>query len=127
MMSRAPLEGERESVNRTVHPPLNANSQEDFWARNRLSGRQVGRLHSAPRCSALQTSMQCLPAIMKLLSANSMDDSELGTALERADRALLRIERGLARLRESVRDEELRAKVKEVVEELDELIREAAA
>lgn len=56
-----------------------------------------------------------------------MDDSELATALERADRALLRIERGLARLRESVRDEELRAKVKEVVEELDELIREAAA
>ena len=56
-----------------------------------------------------------------------MDDNELATALERADRALSRIERSVARLRESVRDEGLRAKVKEVVEELDELIREAAA
>ena len=56
-----------------------------------------------------------------------MDDSELATALERADRALQRIERGLAHRRGPARDEELRAKVKEVVEELDELIREAAA
>jgi len=56
-----------------------------------------------------------------------MDDSELATALERSDRALQRIERALTRLQEPARDEELRAKVREVVEELDELIRAAAA
>ena len=57
-----------------------------------------------------------------------MDDGSLSTALERAELALQRIERSLAG-REPVagRDDELRAKVREVVEELDELIREAAA
>ena len=40
----------------------------------------------------------------------------------------MRIERALAnRPPPAARDEELRAKVREVVEELDELIREAAA
>ena len=49
-------------------------------------------------------------------------------ALKRADRALERIERALARRQlEEGRDEALRARVREVVEELDELIREAAA
>ena len=48
--------------------------------------------------------------------------------MERAERALQRVERALASRRpEPARDEELRAKVREVVEELDELIREAAA
>ena len=48
--------------------------------------------------------------------------------MDRADRALQRIERALAGRQPTVaRDEELRAKVREVVEELDELIREAAA
>jgi hypothetical protein len=56
-----------------------------------------------------------------------MDDSELATALERADRALQRIELAVSRRQEPARDEELRAKVREVVEELDELIRQAAA
>ena len=57
-----------------------------------------------------------------------MNDAELSSALDRAERALLRIERALANRRPPVaRDEELRAKVREVVEELDELIREAAA
>jgi hypothetical protein len=57
-----------------------------------------------------------------------MDDSELSMALERADRALQRIERALAgRSSTAVRDEELRARVREAVEELDELIKEAAA
>jgi hypothetical protein len=57
-----------------------------------------------------------------------MDDSEIVAALERAERALQRIERSLSgRQPPVVRDEELRAKVREVVEELDELIREAAA
>jgi hypothetical protein len=49
-------------------------------------------------------------------------------ALDRAEQALQRIERALAaRQSGSDRDEELRAKVREVVEELDVLIREAAA
>jgi hypothetical protein len=50
----------------------------------------------------------------------------LGT---RADRALARIEHALASRKPAApaRDEEFRAKVREVVEELDELIREAAA
>ena len=57
-----------------------------------------------------------------------MDDLELNEALERADRALQRIERALsARQPPVARDEELRAKVREVVDELDELIREVAA
>ena len=58
-----------------------------------------------------------------------MDDGGLSTALDRAERALERIERALAnRPAQTVaRDEDLRAKVREVVEELDVLIREAAA
>ena len=60
-----------------------------------------------------------------------MDDEVLDSALDRAERALQRIERALARRAQQEpappRDEELRAKVREVVEELDELIRQAAA
>jgi hypothetical protein len=57
-----------------------------------------------------------------------MDESELSMALERADRALQRIERALGNRQPSGgRDDALRARVREVVEELDELIREAAA
>jgi hypothetical protein len=69
-----------------------------------------------------------LPDIAKLRSGESMDDRELLSALDRAERALQRIERAVASRRaEPARDEELRARVREVVEELDELIREAAA
>ena len=56
-----------------------------------------------------------------------MEDGQLNAAIERAERALQRIERALAMQRPAPRDEELRAKVREVVEELDELIREVAA
>jgi ABC-type Zn uptake system ZnuABC Zn-binding protein ZnuA len=57
-----------------------------------------------------------------------MDDGELTSALNRAERALERIERALSnRQQPPKRDDELRAKVREVVEELDELIRQAAA
>jgi hypothetical protein len=57
-----------------------------------------------------------------------MDDSEVSMALGRAERALQRIERALAvRHGAAGRDEALRARVREVVEELDELIREVAA
>jgi ABC-type Zn uptake system ZnuABC Zn-binding protein ZnuA len=57
-----------------------------------------------------------------------MNDADLATSLNRAEQALQRIERSLADRRPvAARDEQLRAKVREVVEELDELIREAAA
>jgi hypothetical protein len=57
-----------------------------------------------------------------------MDDHGLSSALDRAEGALERLERALASRKPSPgRDEELRAKVREVVEELDELIKEAAA
>ena len=63
-----------------------------------------------------------------MLSERLMDDGELSSALNRAERALERIERAFAgRRKVDSRDEELRAKVREVVEELDELIRQAAA
>ena len=56
-----------------------------------------------------------------------MDDSEINSALGRAERALQRIERTLSsRQAAPDKSEELRARVREVVEELDELIREAA-
>jgi hypothetical protein len=56
-----------------------------------------------------------------------MDDASLSTALDRAERALERVERALAaRNPKAGRDEELRAKVREAVAELDQLIREAA-
>ena len=64
----------------------------------------------------------------KLRSQFVMDDSEVSVALERAERALQRIERALAgRNGTAARVVALRARVREVVEELDELIREAAA
>jgi hypothetical protein len=58
-----------------------------------------------------------------------MDDAPLSAALDRAERALQRVERALAERQAPApaRDEELRAKVREVVEELDVLIREVAA
>jgi hypothetical protein len=57
-----------------------------------------------------------------------MDDGGLSAALDKAERAIERMQRALAsRKPAEARDEELRAKVREVVEELDVLIREAAA
>jgi hypothetical protein len=56
-----------------------------------------------------------------------MDDGGLGSTLDRAERALQRIERALAgRQPVPARDEALRSKVREAVAELDQLIREAA-
>ena len=56
-----------------------------------------------------------------------MEDGGLSNALDRAERALERIDRALAgRQPCETRDEELRAKVREAVAELDLLIREAA-
>jgi hypothetical protein len=57
-----------------------------------------------------------------------MDDGGLSAALDRAEQAVARISSALsARKPGPARDDELRAKVREVVEELDELIRQAAA
>ena len=56
-----------------------------------------------------------------------MEDGGLSNALNRAERALERIDRALAgRQPATGRDEYLRAKVREAVPELDQLIREAA-
>ena len=56
-----------------------------------------------------------------------MDDGSLSQALERADRALGRIERALAARSHHAqgREQELRSKVREAVAELDQLIRTA--
>jgi hypothetical protein len=55
-----------------------------------------------------------------------MNDGGLSAALERAERALGRIERAISNKPAAGRDDELREKVRGVVEELDQLIREAA-
>ena len=56
-----------------------------------------------------------------------MDDGSLAQAIERGERALARIERALeARGKRGAPDEALRARVREAVAELDQLIREAA-
>jgi hypothetical protein len=55
-----------------------------------------------------------------------MEDALLSAALDRSERALGRIERALAtRRQDNARDEALRAKVREAVAELDQLIRSA--
>ena len=55
-----------------------------------------------------------------------MDDGGLNAALDRAERALARIESALSvRKPQSGRDEELRERVREAVAELDQLIRSA--
>ena len=56
-----------------------------------------------------------------------MDDSDLSAALERAERALSRIEWALAARSHQAqgREQELRSKVREAVAELDQLIRSA--
>ena len=56
-----------------------------------------------------------------------MDDDRLADALERTERAILRIERAVSdRKPATATDDALRAKVREAVAELDQLIREAA-
>ncbi|HUE78076.1 MAG TPA: hypothetical protein VMN38_00400 [Sphingomicrobium sp.] len=56
-----------------------------------------------------------------------MDDSGLSQALERAERAVGRVERALAARShdDHGREQELRSKVREAVAELDQLIRSA--
>ena len=55
-----------------------------------------------------------------------MDEQRLSAALDRAEAALERIERGIEQIASSSSgDETLRARVREVVGELDQLIRSA--
>ena len=55
-----------------------------------------------------------------------MTDGGVAAALDRAERAMDRIERALQRqLEKPNQDEQLRAKVREAIAELDELIRAA--
>jgi len=55
-----------------------------------------------------------------------MDDGGLSAAMDRAERALARIETAISGRRPGAgRDDELRARVREAVEELDRLIRRA--
>lgn len=56
-----------------------------------------------------------------------MDDGGLTAALDRAERALARVERAVSERKPvSGRDDALRAKVAEAVAELEQMIREAA-
>lgn len=68
-----------------------------------------------------------MPTGFNPLSDDSMSDDGLVTSLDRAERALERIERALSRLSQNggERDERLRAKVRDVVAELDSLIESA--
>ena len=55
-----------------------------------------------------------------------MDEGRLNAAFDRAERAILRIESAVAKpKKQGGRDEELRAKVREAVAELDQIIRTA--
>ena len=56
-----------------------------------------------------------------------MDEGRLTSAFERAERAILRIERAISQPRPQGggRDDDLRARVREAVAELDQIIRAA--
>ncbi len=69
-----------------------------------------------------------LPLRFIPLSEGVMSDEGLVHALDRADRALSRVERALSNLRSgSGRDDQLREKVRDVVAELDSLIASSGA
>jgi hypothetical protein len=55
-----------------------------------------------------------------------MDEGRLTSALDRVERAILRIEHAVSQpKKQNGRDEELRAKVRDAVAELDQIIRQA--
>ena len=71
-------------------------------------------------------SVNACDAAPSCVVACPMNDGGIATALDRAERALDRIERALdGRRRDTGNEEQLRAKVREVIAELDELIRTA--
>lgn len=60
------------------------------------------------------------------VAETTMDEGRLTSALDRAERALARIERSAAQVSPANgKDEQLRAKVREAVAELDQIIRMA--
>ena len=60
------------------------------------------------------------------VAKTAMDEGRLTSALDRAERALARIERAAAQVgQKDGKDEALRAKVREAVAELDQIIRMA--
>jgi hypothetical protein len=55
-----------------------------------------------------------------------MDEGRLSSAFERAERAILRIERAISQPKQQTgRDDQLRERVREAVAELDQIIRMA--
>ena len=82
---------------------------------------------AVPLVGALQSVNAC-GSPSSCVTGWAMDDARLADALERSERAILRIERAVSDRRPapSKNDEALRAKVREAVAELDSLIREAA-
>jgi hypothetical protein len=67
-----------------------------------------------------------LPETHFLRSETVMDESRLTSAFERAERAILRIERAISEPRPLAgRDDNLRERVREAVAELDQIIRQA--
>lgn len=64
-----------------------------------------------------------LPARFNPLSEEAMSDEALAQSLDRAEKAMSRIERAIADAKTSrEREERLRAKVRDVVAELDSMI-----
>ena len=77
-------------------------------------------------CSVNLSARNRLPPGFNPFSEGDMSDDGLVHSLDRAERALERIERALSRLKSgSSRDEQLRARVRDVVAELDSLIESA--
>ena len=71
-------------------------------------------------------SVNACEAAPSCVVACAMNDGGIATALDRAERALERVERALqSRRSDTGNEEQLRAKVREVIAELDELIRAA--
>ena len=89
----------------------------------------LGRIATKRQPRDRGESCPVLPETRFLRSEINMDEGRLTSAFERAERAILRIERAISTPRRSPqgRDEQLRAKVREAVAELDQIIREAEA
>jgi hypothetical protein len=79
---------------------------------------ESGTVNLSPR-----RSLQRLPQSINPLSGKAMSDDGLVQSIDRAERAMERIERALSRRQgTSGRDEKLRARVRDVVAELDSII-----
>ena len=80
----------------------------------------------AVRCSVNTGGVLLRPSFLR--SEAGMTDGGLSSALDRAERALARIEQALSQRAPSEgRDDQLRERVREAIAELDQLIREASS